>query len=136
MKKTFRTLLSVTLMLCLMITVAYSYTVTSVTIYTDWTTADSTAIACTSLIGGYGANDISSTNSLYYTLRKETTLGDKEVYSYLMAAGTGAKSGSTVTWETLFTGSTVPSGDGNYFIRLNVKGAFAKGCNGAGKLID
>lgn len=119
-----------------MATVAYSYTVTSVTIYTEWATADSTAIACTSLIDGYGANDISSKNSLYYTLRKETTLGDKEVYSYLMAAGTGSKSGNSVTWETLFTGKTVPSGDGNYFIRLNVKGVNTKGCDGAGKLID
>ena len=42
---------------------------TSVVIYSNDSSATSTSINCTGYIDGYGVNDVSSTRSLYYTLR-------------------------------------------------------------------
>lgn len=44
---------------------------TSVVIYSNDSSATSTSINCTGYIDGYGVNDVSSTRSLYYTLRKK-----------------------------------------------------------------
>lgn len=110
---------------------------TSVTIYTNDTSATSTGIYCSSYIDGFGVNDKTSTNNLYYTLRFKETVGTSEAYSQLMVPGTGSMGPSSVnTWSTLFTQKTVMSGPGTYSIKLNPQGALKTGCYGAGKLVD
>ncbi len=138
MKKGFKLIAIVAVMTCLFGTVAMAASSpASITIYTNDTSADSIAIYCSGYIDGFGVNDSSSTESLYYTLRVKKSVGSSEVYSTLMAPGTGSMGASSVsTWSTLFTGKSVPDGPGDYFIRLNPKGALSKGCYGAGKLVD
>lgn len=110
---------------------------TSVTIYTNDSSATSTGIYCSSYIDGYGVNDDTSTNNLYYTLRFKETVGTSEAYSQLMSPGTGDMGSSSVnTWATMFTQTTVMSGPGTYSIKLNPQGALKTGCYGAGKLVD
>lgn len=55
---------------------------TSVVIYSNDSSATSTSINCTGYIDGYGVNDVSSTRSLYYTLRKKEVIGSSEAYSH------------------------------------------------------
>ena len=110
---------------------------TSVVIYSNDSSATSTSINCTGYIDGYGVNDVSSTISLYYTLRKKEVIGSSEAYSHLMSAGTGKMaSGQVSKWATIFTQTAVMSGPGEYFIKLNPHGAMTNGCYGAGKLVD
>ncbi len=136
MKKSLKLFALMAALVCVIGTASMA-AVTSVIIYTNNTSRDSTSIYCSSLIDGFGVNDASSTKGLYYTLRFESTLGSTEAYSRLMQPGTGSMGPSEVSsWSTLFTGKTVPSGNGNYFIRLNPQGALANGCYGAGKLVD
>lgn len=110
---------------------------TSVTIYTNDTSATSTGIYCDSYIDGFGVNDDTSTNNLYYTLRFKEFIGTSEAYSSLMTPGTGDMGSSYVnTWATLFTQTTVMSGPGTYSVKLNPQGILQTGCFGAGKLVD
>lgn len=138
MNKCLKVIAIVAVMTCLFGTVAMAASSpTSVTIYTNNTSADSTSIYCSGYIDGFGVNDSTSSNSLYYTLRIKGTVGSSESYSTLMAPGTGSMGSTSVSsWSTLFTGKSVPDGPGDYFIRLNPKGALGKGCYGAGKLVD
>lgn len=110
---------------------------TSVTIYTNDSSATSTGIYCSSYIDGYGVNDDTSTNDLYYTLRFKEKIGTSEAYSKLMTPGTGDMGSANVnSWATLFSQTTVMSGPGTYSVKLNPKGALKTGCYGAGKLVD
>ena len=110
---------------------------TSVTIYTNQSSATSTSIYCSGYIDGFGVNDDTSTNGLYYTLRFKEAIGTSEAYSKLMKPGTGDMGSSSVnTWYTIFSQRTVMNGNGNYSVKLNPKGAYASGCYGAGKLVD
>lgn len=138
MKKGFKLISIVAVMTCLFGTVAMAASSpASITIYTNDTSADSIAIYCSGYIDGFGVNDSSSTESLYYTLRIKKNVGSLEVFSHLMAPGTGSMGASSVsTWSPLFSQKPVPDGPGSYFIRLNPKGALRKGCYGAGKLVD
>ena len=110
---------------------------TSVTIYTNNSSATSTYIQCTGLIDGFGVNDDTSSRGLYYTLRYKTKVGSSEAYSRLMPIGTGDMGSASVnTWETMFSQRTVFSGPGQYAVKLNPGGAWQSGCYGAGKLVD
>ena len=123
---------------CLSCTAAFAYNATSVTIYANNSSATSAYIYCTSKIDGFGVNDSTSTDSLYYTLRFRNKYGiDSEAYSKLMKEGTGSMTSSGVqNWHNIFTGKVVLNGPGDYAVKLNPKGALAKGCYGAGKLVD
>lgn len=110
---------------------------TSVTIYTNNSSATSTGISCSGYIDGYGVNDDTSTNNLYYTLRFKERVGTSEAYSQLMTPGTGDMGSSTVnSWATMFSQQTVMNGPGTYSVKLNPQGALKTGCFGAGKLVD
>lgn len=137
MNKLLKVVAIVVVMTCIFGTVAMAAPTVSVTIYSSDTSADSISLYCSNLIDGFGVNDKSSTNDLYYTLRKEGVIGSSEVLSILMKPGTGSMGKSSVSsWYTLFTGLLVPDGSGYYFIRLNPKGLFGKDSYGAGKLVD
>lgn len=107
-----------------------------VAIYTNDAAENSYQLYCSSYIHGSGANDISSSNSLYYQIYKENGVFDIKSREKLMAPGFGVRTGTTTTFITIYNNITVPDGNGNYYIRLNVQGANYTGCNGAGRLID
>lgn len=138
MRKAWKIITIAAIISCMFGTVAMAASSpTSVTIYTNKTSVDSTSIYCSGYIDGYGVNDSSSSNSLYYVLRFKQSVGSKKSYSKLMAPGTGSMGSTSVSsWSTLFTKKSVPDGSGNYFIRLNPHGATSTGCYGAGKLVD
>lgn len=130
--------LGVVLSISMMGTLAYAASApTSVTIYTNNSSATSTGISCSGYIDGFGVNDDTSTNNLYYTLRFKERIGTSEAYSKLMTPGTGDMGSATVnSWSTMFSQQTVMSGPGTYSVKLNPEGALKTGCYGAGKLVD
>lgn len=71
----------------------------------------------------YGSNYSTSSNNVYVQKIREVAGPDDNVYDYKIAPGTtGYKRYST-------TGKT-----GNYYVKLNPEGPYAKGVNGYGRL--
>lgn len=88
---------------------------TSVVIYSNDRSATSTSINCTGYIDGYGVNDVSSTRSLYYTLRKKGNWKFRGIFSSYV--GGNRENG---IWTSIEVGNHIYAGSSHEWARVNI----------------